>query len=72
MNTMINNIYNSNSENKIKEIKELRNGELIKNAINNISIIKIIQSNYPIGIKLRTILIKYKKYKILNSIYGRV
>lgn len=34
--------------------------------------IEIMKSNYPIDIKLRTSLMKYEKYKILNNLCGRL
>lgn len=68
LNMIIANIYNTNNNDKIEDLKKIRELDAVKSAINNIGFIDIIKSNYSKGIKLRSILMKYKRFKLLNRL----
>lgn len=71
LNSIISNIYNGTSNNKLKELKKIRNIDIVKTSLNNITLSEIIKSKNAKGIKLRTILIKYKLFILLDKICER-
>lgn len=68
LNSIISNIYNSTSNNKLKEVKKVRNLDIVENSLQKISFLEVIKSKNPKGIKLRTIPIKYKLFVLLNRV----